>query len=89
MRYFTQRIQVQNHVLLFFFDNRTNSEEKCYCITTIDWYDKVHILNIREAEDKWILDQTKDYPEWAISLEEKLSNLIKEKNHLWPRHMAY
>ena len=76
MPHFNEKLQVQEHVLTLYFNSVLLPEGKRYCISTLDGSGKTHIFYMKQVKDEWVLDKTKIYPEWAITMEQELGNQI-------------
>jgi hypothetical protein len=78
MPHFTKAIETGHGLMNFYFNRIITAVGTRYHVSAMGRNNKVLIFHMEEIEGKWYVVKTDDTPYWLISIEKKLSDLIRQ-----------
>jgi len=78
VEHFTRTIQTREGNLNFYFNRIFTAHGVRYHVSAASRNGRMVAFKMKEENNRWFIDNPKDCPEWVISLEQELSEVIIE-----------
>ena len=79
-QHFHSSIATEKGVFNFYFNKVETTDGNRYHVSVIDRLGKAIIFLIHEINKEWLIIPAPEPPDWIMSLQEKLGEVIRENN---------
>ena len=82
MQHFYKKLSIKNQNLTFYFNQLDTHDGMRYCISVVDGQGKTWLFYMMKKQERWVLTNPINYPDWIVALEQELSNIILQNESL-------